>query len=212
MNYTPFFSVVMASYLGNYAGAASNRINKFIRAIDCMASQSFTDWELIIVSDGCKKTVNYAQKYTSDSRIRVIQINKQPKWSGHIRNVGHNNAKGQWITYLDTDDVIGTNHLQKIYEGIFTNPDACCVFYNDCLPTKIGNKYQFSRVAERPCEISMGKCGTSNISFIRSLPVRWNDNTYLHDWKFIESLIPFNPVRIAAAEYVVCHVPNLLDV
>lgn len=56
----PMFSIVMPSYLGDYnssAGpSATNRVEKFIRAVDSVLAQTFGSWELLIVADGCEKT------------------------------------------------------------------------------------------------------------------------------------------------------------
>ena len=43
------FSVIMASTLAEYGGAASRRDEKIVRAIDSVIAQTFTDWELIVV-------------------------------------------------------------------------------------------------------------------------------------------------------------------
>ena len=50
------FSVIMASYLGNYPGCANNREAKFIRSVKSFLNQSYDNKELIIVSDGCEIT------------------------------------------------------------------------------------------------------------------------------------------------------------
>jgi glycosyltransferase involved in cell wall biosynthesis len=49
-------SVIMASFLGDYPNAASNRDKKLIRAVNSFINQSYENKELVIVSDGCTKT------------------------------------------------------------------------------------------------------------------------------------------------------------
>ena len=59
-------SVIMPVYLGEYEGCASNRENKFIRAINSFLTSTLLDSELIIVSDNCliaEQIVNHIFKY-----------------------------------------------------------------------------------------------------------------------------------------------------
>jgi glycosyltransferase involved in cell wall biosynthesis len=196
------FSVVMPSYLGPYKGAAKDRNKKIIRAIESVRSQTFEDWELIVVADGCRDTLNLInENYAADNRISCLLIEKQPLWSGVPRNVGAHHARGEWITYLDIDDMFGRDHLAKIALGIDAyGPGFDWVFYNDHIT-----------LAERKCTPAKGHCGTSNVTFRRSLGVQWKDASYLHDWKFIQELLRFPYIRIPTPEYHVMHIPKRVD-
>ncbi len=81
----------MPSYLDHYEGrygkAAENRIEKFHRAVNSVRSQVFSDWELIIVSDGCEKTCDQWSRFPDDN-IRLLRISKQRLWSHKVRNAG----------------------------------------------------------------------------------------------------------------------------
>ena len=110
-------SIVMASYLGAYKNAASNRPEKLKRAIASVLRQSYQDWELIVVSDGCDETSKIVAG-VQDDRISCYQIPKQKMWSGVPRNIGIEKAKGEYIVYLDNDDIFGPSHLKNIAAGI----------------------------------------------------------------------------------------------
>ena len=72
---------------------------------------------MIIVADGCPLTVDLYNKFFSFfSNIKLIQIPKQPLYSGEMRNIALKIADGEIISYLDSDDVLGSNHLKKIVE------------------------------------------------------------------------------------------------
>lgn len=74
------------------------------RCIDSIISQSFSDFELLLVDDGSKDRSGaicdeYARK---DSRVRVFH--QQNGGVSLARNVGLDNARGEWITFSDSDD------------------------------------------------------------------------------------------------------------
>lgn len=195
----PFFSVVVASYLGYYTGAALHRREKFYRAIDSVLNQSFKDYEIIIVSDGCEMTNRAVQLAYLRPEVKLVKLPKQRIWSAKVRNAGIAAATGKYITYLDTDDKFGADHLKIIAEQI-TGFDW--VWYDDYV---MDNKYR-PVLYER--ELVYGKCGTSNITHKRDIKIRWNDSTYRHDWKFIQQFFPIPTKKITAPEYIVCHVPK----
>ena len=73
------------------------------RCVDSILSQSFTDFELILVDDGspdnCGKICDeYAQK---DSRVKVFH--KPNGGVSSARNYGLDNAKGEWIAFVDSE-------------------------------------------------------------------------------------------------------------
>lgn len=197
----------MPSYLGEYKGSASNRESKLIRAVNSVLKQSFKDWELIIISDGCPLTVDIITKNFTDERIKLFMIKKQKLWSGTVRNSGIQKATGEWICYLDTDDMFGTDHLQILNDNV----KGDWVWFNDMTYTL--ETQSFLEVHE---DINVrGKCGTSTIAHKRELKARWLENgNYHHDWYFIQSLKKSSSDyhRIPTSEYLICHLPSLLDI
>lgn len=113
-------SVVMMSYLGEYPGSRSNPIPKFNRAVQSVLNQTYKDFELIIVSDGCELTnKEYESNWKDNPKIRLIKTEKsESKWPGSKRQIGADHAKYEWVTYLDSDDVYTTYRLQKAFEAI----------------------------------------------------------------------------------------------
>lgn len=82
------------------------------RCIESILAQTFTDFELILVNDGStdnsdKICDEYAQK---DYRILVIHKNNEGVTKA--RELGVNVSKGEWITFVDSDDTINYNALQ----------------------------------------------------------------------------------------------------
>lgn len=80
---------------------------KYLReCVDSILAQTFTDFELILVDDGSKdSSLKICREYEQkDRRVKVIhQENGGP---GKARNKGLENAKGEWIGFVDSDDWI----------------------------------------------------------------------------------------------------------
>lgn len=197
----PRFSVIMQCFLGDYPGAASSREEKLIRAIESVILQTFKDWELIIVADGCEKTFDLVCKnYSNDPKVSCILITKQPLWSGGSRDIGKLNSIGDYCLYLDSDDYYSADHLEIINKYLSDSIDW--VWYNDYI-------WQ-DKWVERQCKIRViGYNGTSNVCFKRSLNVNWSGYTgYAHDFYFNQQLLKYtNYAKIPTPGYYVCHLP-----
>lgn len=203
------FSIVTPSFLGNYTNAAKNREQKIIRMIDSVLQQTFQDFELIIVADGCDKTIELVKPYFYEymPKIRLFKIPKQKIWSGLVRNAGISKAEGEIITYCDIDDLLGKNHLQIINDNF---ADYDWVYANHY----IWNPKQQQYVEYKTNIDVFGMCGTSSISHKRSMDAMWVNHSYSHDKVFIDTLksISKNYGRIPCTEYYVAHAPNGIDI
>ena len=75
--------------------------------INCILRQTYDDWELIVVDDGSTDDTpaivgNFA---ANDSRIRLVQRDREPKGSATCRNIGFDHSRGRYIKHLDADDL-----------------------------------------------------------------------------------------------------------
>jgi glycosyltransferase involved in cell wall biosynthesis len=195
------FSVIIPSFLGAYRTAAKDRDKKIVRAISSVLNQSFQDFEVVVIADGCEKTVEIVSDI-QDPRVSCYLINKTKTWSGVPRTTGIDNAKGEFIVYLDVDDLFGLNHLKNINEGL---NGYDWVWFDDVRYSPKTDEWY-----ENSCNIlRAGSCGTSNICHKRSLPYRWDHDGYAHDYYFIKHLCQnMNRTKIQGGEYYVCHIPD----
>jgi len=188
-------SVIMASYLGNYPGCASNREFKLRRAIDSFLIQNIG--ELIVVSDGCDKTINIVNEYDNSS-IKLVSIPKQELFSGKVREAGIAIAQYDWVCYLDSDDEFKPNHLQVLLSHI--NESYDWFYYDD----------YFSNGTKRIAEVALCRIGTSHIFHKKRINgAVWPDGN-LHDWGFISQL-GTNYKKVEHTGYIVHHMPGKLD-
>ena len=108
------FSVIIPVYNGE----------KFIeKAIESVFSQTVSDWELVIVNDGSSDgTLSVLEKFSENEKIKIIS---QPNSGVSVaRNNGVKNSKGDYIAFLDADDVWHENHLEVMSNLSEKYPDA----------------------------------------------------------------------------------------
>lgn len=116
MQKTPLVSVLMTVY---------NREKYIAEAIESVLASSYSNFELIIVDDcSSDKSVEIAQSYkTKDDRIKVY-VNKNNLGQFKNRNKATSYAKGEYIKYLDSDDIIYPYGLQVMVEAMEQFPEA----------------------------------------------------------------------------------------
>lgn len=99
------------------------------RCLQSVLQQSFTDYELILVDDGspddCPQLCdNYAQKHKN---IKVIH--KTNEGLSDARNAGINLAKGEYITFIDSDDAIQEDTLLPLMNELYQHPNVDILEY-----------------------------------------------------------------------------------
>jgi glycosyltransferase involved in cell wall biosynthesis len=204
-------SVVMPSFLGEYDGCASDRENKFVRAVHSFLENSLEEKELIIIGDNCLTTerllfVHFSEQIES-GKIKFHQFRKKQKlFSGALRSKGIELASGEYISYLDTDDILGQNHLSVILNQVKSN-NLDWAYFNDYLNTDAG-------LITKKVELKKDSIGTSSIIHRKNKRIDWDKcDGYGHDFKFIERLIKWSDKKdkIYGATYIICHIPNQID-
>lgn len=112
MSDKPLISVIVPVY----------KVERYLpRCIESILGQTYTNFELILVDDGTPDRSGiicdrYAEK---DSRIRVIH--KENGGVSTARNAGIDVAKGEWITFVDSDDWIDSSYLDVLYMPLTHN-------------------------------------------------------------------------------------------
>lgn len=99
------FSVIIPTY---------NRSNFIGSALDSVLEQTYPTWECIVVDDGSTDdTAHIVQSYSEqDERIRYIYQENAERSAA--RNKGILNADGEWICFLDSDDLYEPNYLSEL--------------------------------------------------------------------------------------------------
>lgn len=85
-------------------------------SINSVLSQTFPSYEIIVVDDGSTDNTESVVAGIGDSRI--VYLKKQNGERGAARNFGWNAAKGEYITFLDSDDIFYPTHLQTAFDEL----------------------------------------------------------------------------------------------
>jgi glycosyltransferase involved in cell wall biosynthesis len=110
----PFLSIIIPLY---------NK-EKFVGAtIKSVLTQTYTDFEIIIVEDcSTDNSKSIASQFISEN-VKIIQHEKNKGLSAS-RNSGIRNANSDYVVFLDADDVLKPNYLEKIFSLIQNFPEA----------------------------------------------------------------------------------------
>jgi len=109
----PIVSIIMPAF---------NAATFIGKAVESVQTQSFTEWELVVVDDGSLDDTRevVVRLAGADSRIRLFQC--KGKGVSSARNTGLDAAKGEFITFLDADDFMYPNALKRRVEALNKNP------------------------------------------------------------------------------------------
>lgn len=111
-NNNPLISVIVPVY----------NVEKYLpRCIDSILAQTFTGFELLLIDDGSKdKSGEICDEYArKDPRIRVFH--KENGGVSSARNVGLDNARGEWIFFSDADDILELAAFQLLISKAESN-------------------------------------------------------------------------------------------
>lgn len=139
----PAITVFMAVYNGS---------SYIAEAIESVLTQTFGDFELLIINDGSTDNSKEIINRYQDKRIRLIE-NKTNQGLRNTRHRGLMEARGKLFAILDSDDVAFPNRLEIQYEYMAQNPEiALC-----------GSKAIFINSSNTPIGSSISYSGNKNV-------------------------------------------------
>lgn len=125
----PIISIIVPCY----------NVEKYLQqCVESILKQTYSNWELILVNDGSKdNTPHICDEYAlRDNRIKVIH-----KTNGGLvsaRNAGYEAVTGDWMTYLDGDDWVSLDMVEKLTLAIYNKSDLDIIFW--CVTQMLGDK------------------------------------------------------------------------
>lgn len=178
-----------------------NRSRILKKAIDSILQQTYKNWELIIVDDGSTDDTKSVVESIKDKRIKYLY--KENAGPCAARNYGIAHAKGEWITYLDSDDILFPNCIEVMIERLHENPDKVfaiprgkrsldlyengklikTVDDSDDMPMAFTVKDMFMRNARFAC------LGFMHLRRLYDEGLRWDEQVdSMEDWEFMMSI------------------------
>jgi len=149
---TPLVSVVIPTY--NHAAFLS-------KALKSVFEQTYQNWEIIIVDNYSRdNTVDVVRDF-KDQRVTLLQIQNNGVIAAS-RNMGIRKAKGEWIAFLDSDDLWYPHKLEIVMKELRENP------HNDVVST---DEMLFNEVSGSEKLLQYGPC---HRNFYKHLLVKGN--------------------------------------
>lgn len=114
MNNNPLVSIIIPAY---------NRALLIIDTLNSIAAQTYTNWECIVVDDGSTdRTASVVDDFIKkDTRFKYF-INERTKGAQGSRNTGLLKAKGNYIQFFDSDDIMYPNHIKMKMDAFQQSP------------------------------------------------------------------------------------------
>ena len=106
---SPLISIIVPVY----------NVEKYIRpCLDSILAQTFTDWECILVDDGSQDNSGKICDEYAAKDTRFVVVHKQNEGVAKARITAFEHSKGELITFIDADDYVSTEYLEKLSKPI----------------------------------------------------------------------------------------------
>ena len=208
----PAISIIMPGY------RATSHI---ARAVQSILNQTYTLWELIIISDdGCDYHDILAKHQISDPRIRYLSTGAIGSGSANARNIGMRDARADIITFLDADDIFYPEKLAAMYPYARRYGMCSCALNilhmqgkNPHVAATIGQGDD--RILSAETYLSVNYSGSTMLMMNRTaVPIMWSlDAPVLEDIAFAMAAFDYitNAYHIGSPLYGYIYTPNSLS-
>lgn len=164
------------------------------KCIDSIVKQTYTNLEIILVDDGSTDSCpEICDKY-KEKDSRIIVIHKKNGGLSDARNSGILIAKGKYICFIDSDDCVALNYVERLYEKILTKKCDIAV----CSYDKVYDTVETFKQIHTGSEIIF-----DNIEAIKDLfecdsfmgPMAWNKMYLTSLFRNHEILYPYGKIN-----------------
>lgn len=103
-------------------------VEKYIKkSLESVLNQTYNNLEIIIVNDGSKDNSKDIIKKYIENNIKIKYIEQENKGIAEARNIGLKNANGEYIMFVDSDDFIDVNAVEKMHSSLMEKKSNICI-------------------------------------------------------------------------------------
>lgn len=184
-----------------------NREDLIQETLDSILAQSETNWECLLIDDGSTdQTWNVLQNYSSkDDRFKIFkrQDFNKPKGANACRNIGIKKSNGDFLLFLDSDDLLGFDFLSSVKDKITNTKNDLIIYQSVYFFENNSNEENIVKInSEESLITSFFKKESiwliSNPlikrAFIAEKQIFFNENLLAaQDWEFFMKILLLNP-------------------
>lgn len=150
INNSPKYSIITPMY---------NSFDLMAKYFDSLEKQTYKNFEVIIVDDcstdnSYEEACEYAKKSSVNISVHKSKMNLGP---GNARNIGMSVAHGEWVTFIDNDDWVDIDTLEKI-NFVLEQKNVNCVIYDYYVTNGNEKKASRSMYSAKKGMVNLNKC------------------------------------------------------
>ncbi|MDD3360199.1 MAG: glycosyltransferase [Hespellia sp.] len=173
------------------------------KCVDSLLNQTYENIEIILVDDGSTDSSPKICNHYQDNYANIRVIHKKNGGLSSARNAGLNQANGQLIAFVDSDDSLSPTMYSELYDALKNEPDGCIVCGKYVRVDEGGNISDVKSAHEqsgkttneeflRELLLHVGDASACTKLFPRALigDIRFDENKLNEDLLFMLELIP----------------------
>lgn len=176
------------------------------KCLSSVLNQTFEDFELIIVNDGSPDNSDTICGEFAEKDKRIKYIRRENGGLAHVRNLGLNEAKGEYLYFVDSDDYIDEGALEFMFNTAIKQKSdiVLCGYFlengksiekNSCSSASVCgsdiNSYMVELKSKNLIDPAWNKL--YKVSFLRETKVQFPEGEYYEDTYFNLKLLDFEP-------------------
>lgn len=173
---------------------AFNAEKYLVNCLESVMGQTYKDIELVVINDGSSdNTISIIKSYQSEHK-NIILVDKQNSGVSDTRNIGIDNSTGEYLMFLDSDDTILPNYIERHFSEMKNDVDM------------VISKLSFEPIGEQNCKVDTYEalyqnrklpwafpfCKLLKAEIVKNHNIRFNKDINLcEDWMFVMDYIRY---------------------